>query len=144
MVMVDSDTNPNAKLLEYYQSIIARMAANSSSVKGWAVSVVTAVVGFGVKDGPRELAYLALLPSVLFFALDAYYLAAERAYRAEYNTAATQATPLPMTISGGLVTPSRWMRGALRPVTWSVYLVLVLVAIAIGTGWLALGTPTQK
>src|SRR5690606_9988169 len=35
--------------------------------------------------GKPELAWLALLPSVLFMALDAYYLALERAFRASYN-----------------------------------------------------------
>jgi hypothetical protein len=142
--MADDGTIANSKLLDYYQSIISRMASNSSSLKGWAVSVATAVTGFAVKDGPPKLADLALVPLVLFFALDAYYLAAERVYRVKYNEAAEAVTTLPLEISGGLVTRAGWFSAAIQPVTWGVYFVLAVVAIVVGAGWFSFGQVAHK
>jgi hypothetical protein len=134
-----TSSNQNGKLLDYYQAIISRLAGNSSSTKGWAITVATAVVGFGVKDGPIGLAYLALVPLALFFMLDAYYLAAERAYRDKYNEASkATGTPL-MSIPGKLVTMAGWLSAAGHPITWGVYLVLAIVALVIGAGWITAG-----
>lgn len=72
--------------LQIIQGVIQRMATNSTSCKAWCITIVSAIlVLIADKDKP-ELAWLALLPSVLFAALDAYYLALERAFRASYNS----------------------------------------------------------
>lgn len=71
--------------LQILQGVIQRMASNSTSCKAWCITIVSAIlVLIADKDKP-ELAWLALLPSVLFLALDAYYLALEKAFRASYN-----------------------------------------------------------
>ena len=114
--MADDGVNANSKLLDYYQSIISRMAGNSSSLKGWAVSVATGVTGFTVKDGTPKLADLALVPLILLFAPNPYYLALEIVYRDNYNDAAKAATSLPLEISGGLVTRANWLSPAIRNV----------------------------
>lgn len=72
--------------LQIVQGVIQRMATNSTSCKTWCITIVSAIlVLIADKDKP-ELAWLALLPSILFAALDAYYLALERAFRASYNS----------------------------------------------------------
>lgn len=72
--------------LQIVQGVIQRMAANSSACKAWCITIVSAIlVLIADKDKP-ELAWLALLPSFLFLALDAYYLALEKAFRASYNS----------------------------------------------------------
>jgi hypothetical protein len=72
--------------LQIVQGVIQRMATNSTSCKAWCITIVSAIlVLIADKDKP-ELAWLALLPSILFAALDAYYLALERAFRASYNS----------------------------------------------------------
>jgi hypothetical protein len=62
------------------------MAANSTSCKAWCITIVSAILVLIADKGRPELAWLALLPAVLFLALDAYYLALEKAFRASYNT----------------------------------------------------------
>ena len=67
------------------QSVIERMAANSSSCKAWCIALVSAMlVVLGDKHKP-EYAWIALIPTVLFLTLDAYYLALERGFRRSYN-----------------------------------------------------------
>jgi len=61
------------------------MAANSSSCKAWCITIVSAVlVIIADKDKP-DFSLIALLPTLLFLALDAYYLALEKGSRAAYN-----------------------------------------------------------
>lgn len=71
--------------LQIMQGVIQRMAGNSTSCKAWCITIVSAILVLIADKGKPELAWLALLPSVLFLALDAYYLALERAFRASYN-----------------------------------------------------------
>ena len=67
------------------QSVIGRMATNSSSCKAWCIAIVSAVlVLLGDKRKP-EYAWIALIPTLLFLSLDAYYLALERGFRRSYN-----------------------------------------------------------
>ena len=75
------------------QSVIKRMADNSRACKTWAVTLVAAILvvvaRFGLMDGRPalgpEVALIALLPAFLFWLLDSYYLALERAFRESYN-----------------------------------------------------------
>lgn len=63
------------------QSVIQRMAGNSASCKSWCVTLVSAIlVVIADKDKPA-LAYLGVLPTLVFFVLDAYYLGLERMFR---------------------------------------------------------------
>jgi len=126
------------KLLDYYQAIIARLAGNSSSVKGWAVSVGMALIGLGAKDGPRSLAYLALVPLLIFWLLDAYYLAAERSYRREFNRAAEARGEEPLSIAGYRISPTELLGAMFAAVSCLVYLSLGAVAIIIGSGLVTL------
>jgi hypothetical protein len=76
--------------LDHLQSIVQRLAGNSFLIKGWAVTLVSAILGFALKDAgaTAQLAYLALVPILLFWGLDGYYLAAERQIRDLYNDGA--------------------------------------------------------
>lgn len=71
--------------LSILQSVIQRMAANSSSCKAWCITIVSAILVIVADKGKPNYAFIALLPTILFLALDAYYLALEKAFRAAYS-----------------------------------------------------------
>ena len=131
----------NARTLDHYQGVITRLAGNSSSLKGWAVSVAMALVGFGAKDGPRSLALLAAVPILIFWLLDSYYLAAERAYRAKYNAAAASQAPA-ASIGSADICVADFTKALLTPVNAGVYLGLAIVAGMIGFGVIVLPRQT--
>ncbi|MBK1736068.1 hypothetical protein CKO15_12450 [Halorhodospira abdelmalekii] len=67
------------------QSVIQRMATNSASCKGWCIAIVSAILVLVIdKDSPHYAA-IALIPIILFLALDTYYLSLERRFRGAYN-----------------------------------------------------------
>lgn len=67
------------------QGIILRMATNSASCKTWCISVVSAILVIVADKGKPDLAWIALFPTILFAALDAYYLALEKGFRNSYD-----------------------------------------------------------
>ena len=71
--------------LTIMQGVIARMAENSRSCKVWCVTLVAAVLVLLARTGEPQHALIALGPAVLFYMLDAYYLALERGFRDSYK-----------------------------------------------------------
>ncbi len=67
------------------QGVIQRMASNSASCKGWCITLVAALLVVVADKGKPQMALIALIPTLLFLALDAYYLALEKAFRKSYN-----------------------------------------------------------
>ena len=72
------------------QATVARLAGNSFTIKGWSVTLVSALLAFAVKELDWHLAALSILPLVLFWGLDAYYLRQERLFRHLYETVRTK------------------------------------------------------
>lgn len=72
--------------LQILQGIIQRMASNSTSCKAWCITIVSAILVLIADKGKPNLALLAFLPTFLFLALDAYYLALEKSFRSSYNS----------------------------------------------------------
>jgi len=71
--------------LESMRSVIERMAANSESSKTWCISLVSAIIVVVSEEKTPRLIWLALLPTIMFFVLDIYYLSLERGFRASYS-----------------------------------------------------------
>jgi len=72
--------------LKLLQSVIQRMAANSASCKTWCVTLVSAVLVLVMGKSMAMYAYIVIVPCVLFWFLDAYYLALEQRFIGAYNT----------------------------------------------------------
>lgn len=81
-----TETSPSVQThLGILQSVIQRMAGNSTSCKTWCITIVSAILVIVADKGKPNFAFIALIPTLLFLALDAYYLALEKAFRASYN-----------------------------------------------------------
>jgi len=71
--------------LTIIQSVISRMATNSSSCKTWCITLVSAIVVIITKNDDPNYVWIAIVPILLFFLLDSYYLSLERQFRDVYN-----------------------------------------------------------
>jgi hypothetical protein len=78
------------KHLEFIQNAITRMGTNSFQMKGWAITIFAAVLALFAATGGVDALYLfiAIVPALLFWFLDAYYLQQERKFRGIYNDVA--------------------------------------------------------
>lgn len=86
LVVIDGESPSIQTHLAILQNVIQRMASNSSASKAWCVTLVSAILVIVADKGKPEYAYIAMLPTFIFAALDAYYLALEKAFRNSYNS----------------------------------------------------------
>jgi len=70
------------KEIDIVQDIIKRMAFNSFMIKGWAITLV--VVTLLLKGADYQV-WIAFIPLLVFWFLDAYFLWHERMYRKLYD-----------------------------------------------------------
>ena len=70
------------KEVEIIQDIIKRMALNSFMIKGWTITLVALAL---LLKGSKYQVFIAYIPLLVFWFLDAYFLWQERLYRRLYN-----------------------------------------------------------
>jgi len=80
-----SFSDEQIKHLEFIQDIVNRLSSNSFQMKGWMIAIVSALLGFYADTGNPNFTYAAILPLLVFWGLDAYFLQQERKFRGIYN-----------------------------------------------------------
>ncbi len=70
------------KEIDLIQDIIKRMASNSFMIKGWTITLVVATL---LLKGSKVQVFIAFIPLITFWFLDAYFLWQERLYRKLYD-----------------------------------------------------------
>jgi len=78
-------TPDQIKHLEFIQAVITRMNANSFQLKGWSIAIVSALLALYANSNNVIYIFVAIIPTLLFWGLDAYYLQQERKFRGVYN-----------------------------------------------------------
>lgn len=73
------------KHLEMIESVIERMARNSFQLKGWTMTLVSAIIALFAKDADHRFIIFATLPVIGFWLLDSFYLQQERKFRLLYK-----------------------------------------------------------
>jgi hypothetical protein len=116
------------KRLDILQNIIARMAQNSFTIKGWAVTVVGALLAFSSKETDRWMAICAIYPAIAFWGLDAYYLMQERLFR---DLSQQRAEPGKEFEFKTKPTPGGFFSAAFSVTVFPLYVVPVMMALLI-------------
>jgi hypothetical protein len=76
------------KHLEFIQSIITRMNTNSFQLKGMSITITAAILALYASSKKPLYFFIAIVPTILFWFLDAYYLQQERKFRGIYSDVA--------------------------------------------------------
>ena len=85
---IDKFSPEKIKHLEFVQDVITRMNSNSFQMKGWMVAIVSALLAVYASTTNKSFALVAILPAIIFWFLDTYYLWQERKFRGVYNDVA--------------------------------------------------------
>lgn len=70
--------------LKMIEDIITRMANNSFLIKGWTVTLIAALLVFADTKNNIYFIWIAIIPIIVFWYLDSFYLQLERKYRQLY------------------------------------------------------------
>ena len=73
------------KHLEMLQQVITRVASNSFLVKGWSVTLLSAILVLTAKDEVYAMGWVAVIPVLAFWVLDGFFLRQERLFRKLYD-----------------------------------------------------------
>lgn len=73
------------KHLEFAQGVVNRMGQNSFFIKGWSVTLVSALFALAAKDANQKFVIVAYFPTLVFWLLDSYFLYQERLFRKVYD-----------------------------------------------------------
>jgi len=75
----------NEKHLELIQNVITRMNGNSFLIKGWSVTLISALFALAAKDSNPAFAIVAYFPCLVFWGLDGFFLHQEKLFRGLYD-----------------------------------------------------------
>ena len=81
-------TQDEVKHLEFIQAVITRMNSNSFQIKGWSITIVSALLAIYASTKNELFILVSIFPTVLFWFLDSYYLMQERKFRGLYKDVA--------------------------------------------------------
>ena len=92
--------------LAMIQGVVNRLAQSSLLLKGWSVVLVSALLAFAAISKYEPVLYVALLPALTFWGLDAYYRWQETpvpgTLRSCQNYGCQVGTPVRLPITGGI------------------------------------------
>lgn len=71
--------------LQMIQSVISRMGNNSFSIKGWTIAIMVALYALIGEEDNNNAIFIATIPILVMWLLDAYYLLLERKFRRLYD-----------------------------------------------------------
>jgi hypothetical protein len=73
------------KHLEFIQNVITRMNSNSFLIKGWSITLVSALFALAAKDANLNYVFISYVVIPVFWVLDGFFLSMERQYRDLYK-----------------------------------------------------------
>jgi hypothetical protein len=125
------------KHLEFIQNIITRMNTNSFLVKGWNITIVSALIAIYASNQNICILLIGIIPTILFWFLDTYYLTQERKFRGLYNDVAGVSAN-PKNLKEFEMNPDLYKGGKYRyfnvfrsRTIWVLYLPLILILIGL-------------
>ncbi|TCC00526.1 hypothetical protein E0H26_02245 [Micromonospora zingiberis] len=137
---MSDDTDLRVRHLDTLQATIGRLSQHSFTIRGWTVTVVSAVFALLTTQSgaSSHVTLLALLPTAIFWGLDAYYLHQERLYRRLYAAAANRLTdpaspdviPFDMNTTPFRATTPSWVRTLVTPTVAAIPVVLTFAILA--------------
>ena len=73
------------KHLEMIQGAINRFSTNSFLLKGWSVTLFSALLAFSTHNRSLNLVYFACIPTTILWGLDGFFLWQEQLFRKMYD-----------------------------------------------------------
>lgn len=123
------------KHLEFIQGVVNRLASASFRMKGWSVVLVSALLVLSARAPSFEPGLVSLVPVLVFWGLDGYFLSQERLYRDLYDVVRQRAekdidfSMDVATLRAGRLWSGDWCSAVRSRTLWPFYGMLALLAV---------------
>lgn len=121
------------KHLEFIQNVITRMNANSFLIKGWAITLVSALFALAAKDANVNYVLVSYFAIPVFWILDGFYISQERQYRDLYKDVASKSGSIDfsMDASGYCMGNRTWLAGIFSKTLIPFYGISVVATLIV-------------
>ena len=120
------------RYLEFIQKVITRMNTNSFLIKGWMITLVSALFALAAKDADIRYVIVIYISVIAFWLLDAFYLSQERQYRDLYKHALSQdEVDFSMDASGYNTGKNTWLSTLISKTLLVLYPPIILIIFLI-------------
>ncbi|HRS67997.1 MAG TPA: hypothetical protein P5564_05260 [Paludibacteraceae bacterium] len=122
------------KHLEFIQDVITRMNSNSFLIKGWTITLVSALLALAAKDTNLNYVLIAYVVIPFFWLLDGFYISQERQYRDLYNEITTKEEDridFNMNASNYCKGNRTWIAGVLSKTLIPFYCILIVTTLLV-------------
>lgn len=122
------------KHLEFIQNVITRMNANSFLIKGWAITLVSALFALAAKDANINYVLISYIVIPVFWVLDGFYISRERQYRDLYRDVAKKTendVDFNMDASSYNKGDRSWISGIFSKTLWPFYGVSTIATLIV-------------
>lgn len=124
------------KHLEFIQNVITRMNSNSFKIKGWTITIVSALFALVANNSNPNLLWAGFIAIPVFWVLDGFFLSNERKYRELYQDVIKKTTiDFNMDASSYNNGDRKWICSIFSS-TLNIFYGLLLILTLIGS-WLA-------
>lgn len=118
--------------LQMIQGIINRLAGNSSTFKGWMVTIASALLGLAINNKKEYLGWLGVYAVCVLGVLDASYLSLEKSYRTLYNrVAALSEDDTDWSLTADRVGIADVVSALLSPSVWLFYVSAIVAGVVV-------------
>lgn len=123
------------KHLEFIQQTINRMAGNLFFLRGWTITLITALLALFLKGTCPDYFLIIYFLIIIFWVLDGYFLSQERLFRALYNHVRTlDENNIDFSMDTSVYKKNKkntWLYAMFSPTLLVFYLSLVMAALLI-------------
>ncbi|SRR5260221_12265697 len=118
------------KHLEFIQNIITRMNTDSFLIKGWMITLVSALFALAAKDSNVKYVFVTYLAIPIFWGLDAFYLSQERKFRDLYDLVRIKSEE---EIDFSMITTesdkNEWVTVIFSKTVWPLYAITIVITL---------------
>ena len=120
------------KHLEFIQNIITRMNTNSFLIKGWAITLVSALFALAAKDANIRYVFVTYLAIPIFWGLDAFYLSQERKFRDLYDLVRIKMeSEIDFSMKPTETDKNQWMTVLYSKTVWPIYVITIVITLFV-------------
>jgi len=122
------------KHLEFIQNVITRMNSNSFLIKGWMITLVSALFALAAKDANMRYVLVTYIAIPAFWILDAFYLSQERRYRSLYDEVRERIeaeVDFAMDTSRYNISENTWLATAFSRTLLTFYPIVIIITLII-------------
>lgn len=122
------------KHLEFIHNTINRMSSNSFIIKGWIITLITAIFVLSDNEANKNFLFISMITIPTFWYINSFFLQQERKYRKLYDEVRVlENNEIDFSMNTGHITRGKYslISSMFSRSIWPLYLIILIVSIIV-------------